>query len=257
MTKKRGSHLTHWSRVTHICVDKLTTIGSDNGLSPGRRHAITWTIVGILLIGPIGTNVSEISSGIQPFAFKKMHLKFSSAEWRPCCLGLNVLKEKLTIWCSTSSQIYPLRLILPPAVSNFYICSRWVLSFGISVVLSHTITIATDSIQFSAIATIQPDLGLTRPPTQVMHVQTKICWNTNQVWLTLLTGMAIKITITTLRSRQKAHYMRTIFSNAVFWMKTFVSWIKCHCVMNKNTLETCKNPRPTSGWRKLTKPCTT
>ena len=27
----------HWGRVTHICVSKLTIIGSDNGLSPGRR----------------------------------------------------------------------------------------------------------------------------------------------------------------------------------------------------------------------------
>ena len=26
---------------------------------------------------------------------------------------------------------------------------------------------------------------------------------------------------------------------------------------NKNTLETCKNPRPTSGWSELTKSCTT
>ena len=32
--------LTHWGRVTHICVSDLTSIGSDNGLSPGRRQAI-------------------------------------------------------------------------------------------------------------------------------------------------------------------------------------------------------------------------
>ena len=37
----------------HICVDKLTIIGSDNGLSPGRRQAIIWTSVGILLIEPL------------------------------------------------------------------------------------------------------------------------------------------------------------------------------------------------------------
>ena len=43
--------LTHWGGVTHICVGKLTTISSDNGLSPGRRPAIIWTIAGILLIG--------------------------------------------------------------------------------------------------------------------------------------------------------------------------------------------------------------
>ena len=29
-----GASLTHWGRVTHICVSKLTIIGSDNGLSP-------------------------------------------------------------------------------------------------------------------------------------------------------------------------------------------------------------------------------
>ena len=43
--------LTHWGRVTHICVSKLSIIGSDNGLSPDRRQAIIWTNAGILLIG--------------------------------------------------------------------------------------------------------------------------------------------------------------------------------------------------------------
>ena len=52
--------LTHWGRVTHICVGDLAIIGSDNGLSPGRRQAIIWTNAGILLIGPLGTNLSEI-----------------------------------------------------------------------------------------------------------------------------------------------------------------------------------------------------
>ena len=40
---------------------KLTIIGSDNGLSPGQGQAIIWTNAGILLIGPLGTNFSEIS----------------------------------------------------------------------------------------------------------------------------------------------------------------------------------------------------
>ena len=35
--------LTHGGRVTHICVTKLTSIGSDSGLSPDRRQAIFWT----------------------------------------------------------------------------------------------------------------------------------------------------------------------------------------------------------------------
>ena len=55
-----NSPLTHWSRVTQICVDNITIIGSDNGLSPGRRQAIIWTNAGILLIRPLGTNFSEI-----------------------------------------------------------------------------------------------------------------------------------------------------------------------------------------------------
>ena len=83
--------LTHWRRVTHICVGNLTIIGSDNGFSPGRRQAITWTNVGILLIWPIGTYFSEMSIEIHTFSFNKIHLKMSSGKWRPFCLGLNVL----------------------------------------------------------------------------------------------------------------------------------------------------------------------
>ena len=69
--------------MTHICVGKLTIIGSDNGVSPGRRQAIIWTNARILLIRPLGINFSEILIGIQPFSFKKMYLKLSSAKWRP------------------------------------------------------------------------------------------------------------------------------------------------------------------------------
>ena len=86
--------LTHWGRVTHIRIRKLTTIGSDNGFSPGRRQAIIWTNAGILVIGPLGTKVIEILIGIQTFSFKKMHLKMPSAKWRPFCLGINVLTHQ-------------------------------------------------------------------------------------------------------------------------------------------------------------------
>ena len=82
-TRSDRQYLTHWGRVTHICVGELTIIGSDNGLSPGRRQAIIWTNAGILLIRPLATNFSEILLGIQTFSFKKMHLKMSSAKWRP------------------------------------------------------------------------------------------------------------------------------------------------------------------------------
>ena len=78
--------------MTHICVSKQTIIGSDNGLSPGRRQAIIWTNAGILLIGTLGTNFSEILIDIRIFSFKKMSLNVSSAKWRPFYLGLNVLR---------------------------------------------------------------------------------------------------------------------------------------------------------------------
>ena len=56
-----------------------------------RRQAITWTNAGILLIGPLGTNFSEILVGNKILSFKKIHLKISSGKWRPFCLGLKVL----------------------------------------------------------------------------------------------------------------------------------------------------------------------
>ena len=83
--------LTHWGRVTHICVSKPTIIGSDNGLSPGWRQAIIWTNAAILLIGSLGTNFRDILIDILAFSFKRMHLKISSVKWQPFCLGLNVL----------------------------------------------------------------------------------------------------------------------------------------------------------------------
>ena len=69
--------LTHWGRVTHISVSRLTIIGLDNGLSPDRRQAIIWTNAGILLIVRFGTNFSEILIDIDTFSFRKMHLKIS------------------------------------------------------------------------------------------------------------------------------------------------------------------------------------
>ena len=73
---------------------KLAIIGSDNGLSPGRCQAITWTNAGILLMRTLRTNFNEILIKIHIVSFKKMHLKMSSAKWLPSCLSLNVLNKK-------------------------------------------------------------------------------------------------------------------------------------------------------------------
>ena len=82
--------------MTHICVSKLSIIGSDNGLSPGRRQAITWTSAGILLTGPLGTNFSAILIKTYTFSFNKIHLNLSSGNWRPFCLVLNVLSAVMS-----------------------------------------------------------------------------------------------------------------------------------------------------------------
>ena len=97
------SVLTHWGRVTHIWVSKLTNVDSDNGLSPGRQQAIIWTNAGILLIGPLGTNFSEIVIGKS--SFKKMHFKVSSERCRPFCLGLNVSIKEAPSTCFVSLYV--------------------------------------------------------------------------------------------------------------------------------------------------------
>ena len=78
------SMLIHWGGMTRICVGKLTTIDSDNGLSPVRRQTTIWTNAGILLIGLPGTNYSEILIKIQTFSLKKISFKMSSAKCCPC-----------------------------------------------------------------------------------------------------------------------------------------------------------------------------
>ena len=57
--------------MTRICVNKVTTIGADSGLLPGRRKAIIWANAEILLIGSLGTNFSEILVKIQTFHSEK------------------------------------------------------------------------------------------------------------------------------------------------------------------------------------------
>ena len=120
--------------MTHICISDLTSIGSDNGLLPGRRQAIIRTNPGILLIRPLGTNFSEFLVEILIFSFKKMRLKVLSAKRRPFCLGLNeltnnsqIVSNKLSAQFGTqclnnSKNILPDRLIVDgclPAQSHY------------------------------------------------------------------------------------------------------------------------------------------
>ena len=79
-----------------------TSTVQPNGLS----EAIIWTNAGLLLIGPLGTNFSEILIEILTFSFRKMRLKVSSAKRRPFCLGLNMLR--ISVW--PYSKLYTIHL---------------------------------------------------------------------------------------------------------------------------------------------------
>ena len=80
--------LTHWGRVTHICVSKLTIIGSDNGLLPGWRQAIISTNARILLIGPLGTKLNQNSYIFaQENAFEIVVWKMMAILSRPQCVN--------------------------------------------------------------------------------------------------------------------------------------------------------------------------
>ena len=57
--------------MTHICVGKLTIIGSDNSLSTCLHQAIIGTNAGILLSRTFETNFSEILSNIHTFHSRK------------------------------------------------------------------------------------------------------------------------------------------------------------------------------------------
>ena len=63
-----------------------------------RRQAIIWTNAGILSIGPLETNFSEILIEICIFSFKEIHLKMSQGKWRPFYLDLYVLNHRLSSW---------------------------------------------------------------------------------------------------------------------------------------------------------------
>ena len=75
----------------HIYVSKLTIIGSDNGLAPGRHQAIIWTNARILLTGPLETNFNEIVSEfhisfIHENPFQNIVWKMTAILPRPRCV---------------------------------------------------------------------------------------------------------------------------------------------------------------------------
>ena len=86
-------HLTHWGRVMHIWVSKLTILGWDNGLSPSWCQAIIWANADILLIWTLGTNLSEILNEIDTFFIQEN----AFAKWHLFYLNLNELEPRIVM----------------------------------------------------------------------------------------------------------------------------------------------------------------
>ena len=136
------NELNHWGRVTHICMGDLTIIGSDNGLTPGRRQAITWSNAVILLIGPSGTNLSEILIKIHTFqgnAYKTVVCKTAAILSQPQCVRLSSARL-LPIWsskrlvnslapgrprCHFKTAIFNFILLIGIFTSSKYNALRW------------------------------------------------------------------------------------------------------------------------------------
>ena len=115
--------LTHWGRVTHICIGKLTIIGSDNGLSPGRRQAIDylnqcWNIVNSKLRNKFQWFLKRNSSiFIQENAFENVVRKMAAILSRPQCDTTACIYFRQPNEPSLVQIILP-ALERPPAVRN-------------------------------------------------------------------------------------------------------------------------------------------
>ena len=134
--------LTHWARVTHKCVCKLTSIGSDNGLSPDRHQAIIWTNAGVLLVGPLGTNCSAILIAIHTFSFIQENA-FENDVWKmasilspPQCVKNNLALNRWQVITGTNyeSALWHICITRPQWVNNDAICA----SLGLSELIMMT-----------------------------------------------------------------------------------------------------------------------
>ena len=166
--------LTYCGRVTHICVSNLIIIGSDNGLSPGRRQAIIWTNAG-LLIGPFGTNFNYILIEILTFSFKKMRLKVLPVKWRPLYCGLNVLKGLTVIAGATDTPCHVVKslgLIQRPGTTRYHLrvpdlpmsCSDWTCRQGTRIVVPIIATRMTCPVRTNYIKDHKPFIATSTVP---------------------------------------------------------------------------------------------
>ena len=94
-------HLTHWGRVTHICVSKITIIGPDNGSTPSRR----WNFVNLNLRNKLKWNFNRNQYiFVQENAFEYVVWKTAAILPRPPCVNRAVFAF---LWLSPSQLCAP------------------------------------------------------------------------------------------------------------------------------------------------------
>ena len=90
--RKMSIAIAHWGRVTHICVDKLIIIGSDNGLSPDRRQASHYLNQCSIIVNWILANIFQWKFNqntaifIEDYARENVVCEMASTLSRPQCV---------------------------------------------------------------------------------------------------------------------------------------------------------------------------
>ena len=93
--------LTHWRQVTHICISRLTIIGSDNGLSPSHYLNQCWNIVNLTPRNKLQWNIDWNSYiSIQENGFEMVVCVMAAILSWPQCV--NSLRPSNCGWCHGS-----------------------------------------------------------------------------------------------------------------------------------------------------------
>ena len=79
--------------MTQLCARKLTIVGADNGLSPGRHQTIIWTNGGILLICTLGNLKRNSYTYIQENEFDNVVSEMVAILSRPQYVKVNMTQE--------------------------------------------------------------------------------------------------------------------------------------------------------------------
>ena len=124
--------ITHWGLVTHICISKWAIIGSDNGLSPGRRQAIIWTNNGWYIVkwaprNKLQWNLNQNSYiFIQENVFEIVVWKMAAILSQPQCVKDQI--EMILIWIIVLlSAAWEDVNLAPAAGERFLIIRSWII----------------------------------------------------------------------------------------------------------------------------------